>query len=56
MNSTWHEEPEKRLSFTDIVHYLCNQSIDDTSADEAENTTSNSKNVSNYLNLSTSQQ
>ena len=48
INSTWHEEPEKRPSFTDMVNFL----HEDASVDKAETTFVETKNDSSYLDLS----
>ena len=52
MKNTWEEEPEKRSSFSDIVHFLCDQNIKDTPVDEAGNTTDDTNNDNSYLDLS----
>ena len=56
IKSTWQEEPEKRPSFSDIVHFLYDQKITDTPVDEAEITSVGTNNDSAYLDLSNSQQ
>ena len=53
IKSTWQEEPEKRPSFSDIVHFLQDQNITDTPVDEAEITSVGTKNDGAYLDLST---
>ena len=52
INSTWHEEPEKRPSFTDMVNFLHEQNAEDASVDEAETAAVETKNDSSYLDLS----
>ena len=53
MESTWHEESEKRPSFTDIVNFLHEQNAEDTPVDETENTVViETKNDNSYLDLS----
>ena len=52
MKNTWQEEPEKRSSFSDIVHFLHEQNIKDTPVDEAGSTTNDANNDSSYLDLS----
>ena len=55
MENTWHEEPEKRPSFTDIVQFLQGQNIEDTPVDETESTVHviiETKNDNSYLDLS----
>ena len=48
IKSTWHEEPGKRPSFTDIVQFLQEQNIEATPVDETGRTID-----AEYLNLST---
>ena len=45
IENMWQEEPEKRPSFTDIVHFLHDQNVEDTLGAESPAT-------SGYLNLS----
>ena len=48
MKSTWHEEPEKRPSFTDVLKFLNEQNIQDTLNEEVDADTTND---SGYLDI-----
>ena len=54
MESTWQDEPEKRPTFVDIVHFFHNQNIKDgrTQVDHARNIIVGTKKDSGYLKLS----
>ena len=49
MKDTWNEEPEKRPLFTDIVNFLCEQSIVDTPMDNTDHFTVVGEKDSGYL-------
>ena len=51
MKTTWHEEPEKRPSFADIVQFLHGQNIEDTPINETDSAISDSENDSSYLDI-----
>jgi len=54
IKSTWHEEPEKRPSFTDIVEFFHEQNIQESPVDEATNDVGGNGSDSGYLELSSS--
>ena len=49
MESTWHEEPEKRPSFTDIVQFLQEQNIEDAVMDDTDCASVDGERDSGYL-------
>ena len=51
MKSTWHEEPEKRPPFADVVKFLHEQNIEDTPIEEAGGTVVDAESDSGYLDV-----
>ena len=49
MKDTWQEEPEKRPSFIDIVQFLQEQNIEDTTMDDTNHATADGERDSGYL-------
>ena len=51
MKSTWHEEPEKRPSFSDVVKFLHEHNIEDTPIKGADGTVADAESDGGYLDI-----
>ena len=51
MKNTWNEEPEKRPLFTDIVKFIHEKVIEDTTMDDIDRATDDGEKDSSYLRI-----